>query len=56
MAGDREIGPQSESDAAFTARMRFHQSWYRSNMLRLPWGTGPRPKDTRKLGSMLRAG
>jgi len=34
--------------------MRFHQSWYRAHVLQLPWGTGPRPKEERELGSMLR--
>ncbi len=47
------IGPQYEKDNLFTARMRFHQSWYRANVLNLPWGTGPGPESSRELGNML---
>lgn len=47
-------GPQSPSDNKFAKRMRFHQSWYRAHVLGVPCGTGPGPKDTRELGSMLR--
>lgn len=35
------IGWQSKSDASWVARMRLHQSWYRTFRLRLPFGTGP---------------
>jgi hypothetical protein len=48
----RPAGPQSKGDAPFTARMRLHQSWYRSEVLRLPHGTDPGAKP---LGSMLTA-
>lgn len=33
--------------------MRKHQSWYRTNVLRLPYGTGPGPNDTNFYGNML---
>jgi hypothetical protein len=33
--------------------MRWHQSWYRAEVLGLPCGTGPRHTDTRLLGNML---
>lgn len=47
------IGPQHKRDVLFTARMRFHQSWYRANMLKLPYGTGPQKHHTNYFGSML---
>lgn len=37
------IGPQYSGDNPFTARMRFHQSWYRAERRRLACGTGPMP-------------
>jgi hypothetical protein len=46
-------GPQYAKDNAFTARMRFHQSWYRSNVLKVPYGTGPKPSNTTWFGNML---
>ena len=48
-----EIGPQSASDSRFRARMRFHQSYYRSVVLGLPMGTGPGPRSTKRYGNML---
>jgi len=48
-----EIGPQHKADTPFAGRMRFHQSWYRANVLRVPYGTGPGPKHTGKFGNML---
>jgi hypothetical protein len=33
--------------------MRFHQSWYRANVLRVPFGTGPGPQHSGKFGNML---
>ena len=48
-----DVGPQYDKDSPFTARMRFHQSWYRANVLGVSWGTGPGPNSTRELGSML---
>jgi hypothetical protein len=47
------IGPQYSKDNPFTARMRFHQSWYRSRVLKVPYGTGPKPSNTTWLGNML---
>jgi len=47
------IGPQYAKDKPFTARMRFHQSWYRSEVLKAPYGTGPRPSNATWFGNML---
>jgi hypothetical protein len=47
------IGPQHKGDTPFTKRMRFHQSWYRANVLRMPCGTGPGPQHINKFGNML---
>jgi hypothetical protein len=47
------IGPQYAKDNRFTARMRFHQSWYRSKVLRVPYGIGPRSSNTTWYGNML---
>lgn len=47
------IGPQYQKDLRFTARMRFHQSWYRANVLNVPCGTGPGPQHTNEYGNML---
>jgi hypothetical protein len=46
-------GPQYKKDSPFTARMRFHQSWYRVNVLGLPWGTGPDSESNHEWGNML---
>ncbi len=51
-----DIGPQCRSDSPFTARMRFHQSWYRSTVLRVPCGTGPNKDSTSRYGNMLTTG
>ena len=59
MSGNNEsdsllsFGPQYKQDNKFTARMRLHQSWYRANVLKVPWGTGPGPKSTSEWGNML---
>jgi hypothetical protein len=53
VAEDRLIGPQCSSDNTFTARMRRHQSWYRANVLRVPYGTGPGATATSQFGNML---
>ena len=50
------IGPQYEGDNkfGFKARMRLHQSWYRSEVLRVPYGTYQNKKGvTTRLGSRL---
>lgn len=47
------IGPQYAKDNPFAARMRFHQSWYRSEVLKVPYGTGPKPSNTTWFGNML---
>ncbi len=47
------IGSQCKSDSYFMARMRFHQSWYRANVLGVPYGTGPKAGDTSEWGNML---
>ena len=49
------IGPQYKGDSAFAARMRLHQSWYRANVLGVPYGTGPTPKSASYYGNMLTA-
>ena len=47
------IGPQYDRDDKFTRRMRLHQSWYRSEVLRVPYGVGPGGKSTKFRGNML---
>lgn len=47
------LGPQYSKDSPFAARMRLHQSWYRANVLRVPYGTGPTPTSTSLYGNML---
>jgi len=49
-----DFGPQSAGDNPFTKRMRFHQSWYRANKLKVPYGTGPKPTSASPYGNMLR--
>jgi len=47
------IGPQSDSDKTFAKRMRLHQSWYRSCVMHLPFGTGPTKESIKYHGNML---
>jgi hypothetical protein len=47
------FGPQYSKDISFTARMRFHQSWYRSRVLKVPYGTGPTSRSSTHFGNML---
>jgi hypothetical protein len=47
------IGPQYSGDDNFKARMRFHQSWYRSKILNVPYGTGPNRTNINYYGNML---
>ncbi|MHB0879178.1 MAG: PGN_0703 family putative restriction endonuclease, partial [Anaerolineae bacterium] len=49
------LGPQYAGDTPFQARMRLHQSWYRSAVLRLPYGTGPTKESGAFYGNMLTA-
>lgn len=47
-----EIGPQYAGDGPFRARMRFHQSWWRAEVLNAPHGIGPTASG-KPLGSCL---
>ena len=47
------IGEQHPGDGRFQRRMRLHQSWYRHQVLGVPYGTGPRKSDERYYGNML---
>lgn len=47
-----ELGPQSSGDAPFTRQMRRHQSWYRAEVLKLPYGVGPQ-RGGNPYGNML---
>jgi hypothetical protein len=49
-----ELGPQHPGEPRFTARMRRHQSWYRSTVLGLAHGVGPQ-RGGRPLGNCLTA-
>jgi hypothetical protein len=49
-----ELGPQCRSDSRFAARMRLHQSWYRTVVLGVPYGTGPKSIDTTFYGNILK--
>lgn len=48
-----DIGPQSPSDSKFTAKCRFHQSKYRADILKEPFGFGPHEKSKNPYGNML---
>ncbi len=50
---DDDVGPQFSGDAPFAARMRFHQSWYRTTVLGVPCGTGPQASSRSFYGNML---
>jgi hypothetical protein len=50
-----DLGPQSASDAPFTARMRLHQSWWRASVLKAPHGYGPTASSQARYGNMLDA-
>jgi|GEM_PF-840234 len=47
------IGPQYKGDNAFTARMRLHQSRYRAETLKVPFGKGPTLNSHNYYGNML---
>lgn len=51
---DKDYGPQNPKDASFQRRMRFHQSWYRAEVLNVPYGVGPKRKSKTLYGNMLR--
>ena len=53
MTNNPDIGPQYAGDSFLRRKMRKHQSWYRANVLELPYGTGPKPDDTTYYGNML---
>lgn len=50
-----DYGPQHAPDLPFTARIRFHQSWYRATVLGVGYGTGPQPHHRCRFGNMLDA-
>jgi hypothetical protein len=50
-----DYGPQYAPDLPFTARVRFHQSWYRATVLGVGYGTGPEPHHRSRFGNMLDA-
>ena len=47
------VGWQSQSDTKWVARMRLHQSWYRTFRLRRPAGIGPNERSKKHYGNML---
>ncbi len=47
------VGPQVDGETGWIARMRLHQSWWRTFRLRVPFGTGPRAGARRRYGNML---
>lgn len=49
------VGPQSRGESGWIARMRLHQSWWRTFRLRVPFGTGPRRGSSQPYGNMLDA-
>ena len=49
------IGDQHPGDGRFQKQMRWHQSWYRNEVLGVPYGTGPRESDAPYYGNMLTA-
>jgi hypothetical protein len=48
-----DLGPQYADDSAFRAEMRLHQSQYRANVLKVPYGFGPNSSSVTKYGNML---
>jgi len=49
-----DYGPQFTKDPPFRQRMRFHQSWYRAQVLNVPYGVGPKRKSKVEYGNYLR--
>ena len=50
---ESDLGPQFSGDSFLASRVRKHQSWYRANVLRLPYGFGPTKNSQSKYGNML---
>ncbi len=50
---ESEFGPQYSKDPPFSARMRFHQSWYRAKVLKVPYGVGPKVNNKTCYGNLL---
>ena len=48
-----EIGPQAKGESPFTAKYRKMQSEYRANVLRVPFGKGPKKNSDTYYGNML---
>lgn len=51
--GEYEPESQSNSDSVFKGKMRYHQSQYRANVLKAPYGIGPNENSGTKFGNML---
>src|SRR5690606_31971415 len=49
---DAFVGPQYRGDDAFQARMRAHQSWWRTFRILVPFGTGPSRSSDAPYGNM----
>ena len=47
------IGEQCHGDGRFRRQMRLHQSWYRHEVLGVPYGAGPKKSDETYYGNML---
>ncbi|MEU3652846.1 hypothetical protein AB0E67_08325 [Streptomyces sp. NPDC032161] len=48
------IGPQASGESGIRARIRFHQSWYRQHILKLPrYGSTEPHSGSRSMGSIL---
>lgn len=47
------VGPQVRGETGWIARMRLHQSWWRTFRLRVPFGKGPHKGGQRVFGNML---
>lgn len=54
--GPQSSDPQKPDRDMFRARMRLHQSWWRTFRLRVPFGNGPSRTSTTPFGNMLLPG
>ena len=53
-SGERSgVGPQYKRDKKYQERLRLQQSWYRDQVLSVPYGTGPQASSTQLYGNML---